>query len=244
MEQNLPIPQSVKIRQNIAAVMLVLTDIFGIIVLVGLPITPLITTIIGIVGATAWGLLYSTASNKATRVASITIIVFTLITALINLLVANTPPIAIYVFHIIKPLTSIYAYSTLLKGNDNINAIDKTWINYIIVALIGTFAINLYNFGFGYMFPQRDYDFIRQYNFSVSFIWQLWCIAYYIFMAIAEFRMAKCAAFNGNYTTESAPKGTYSPINKYFAALIIAIPITLSLLWVIFSNLESIENIF
>lgn len=244
MEQNLPIPQSVKIRQNIAAVMLVLTDIFYIITSIGVPRTHYMMTIIGIVCATAWVLLYSTASNKATRVASIIIIVFTLIATLLDLFIASRPATFTFVFHIIKLLTSIYAYSTLLKGNDNINATDKTWISYIIVALIGMFAIYLYNIGFGYMFPQRDYDFIRQYNFSVSLTWILWSIAYYVLMAIAEFRMAKCAAFSGNYTTEPAPKGTYSPINKYFAALLIVLPITLGLLWVIYSNLESIESIF
>ena len=63
-------------------------------------------------------------------------------------------------------------------------------------------------------------------------------------MAVAEFRVAKCAAFAGDYDPKPASKGTYSPINKYFAAVTITIPIVLGLLWIVYNNLEFIESIF
>ena len=242
MEQTLSTPKSVKIRQNISAGLLVLTDIYWLIRLIFTPsqqVATLCDLIVGVIFLAAWGLLCSTASNKASRVASIIIIVFSFRYALhIDILQY------IYILLFFKPLTTIYAYSILLRGNSNITATDKTWIGYIILGSIGVFAISMYYAGFGLMFPQRDYDFIRQYNFSTTIGWNLWNIAYYILMTVAEFRVAKCAAFAGNYSSEPASKGTYSPINKYFAAVIITVSIVLGLLWVVYSNLESIESIF
>lgn len=251
MEQTLSTPKSVKIRQNIAAGLLVLTDIYWLIrILFSLSqqVGTLCDLIVGVIFLVAWGLLCSTASNKASRIASIIIIVFTFTYTSLNL-VSNPLEYMdileyIYMLLFFKPLATIYAYSILLRGNSNITATDKTWVGYIILASIGVFAISLYYMEFGLIFPERDYDFIRQYNFSTSIGWSLWNIAYYILMAVAEFRVAKCAAFAGNYSPEPAPKGTYSPINKYFAAVIITLPIVLGLLWVVYSNLESIESIF
>lgn len=251
MEQTLSTPKSVKIRQNIAAGLLVLTDIYWLIrILFSLSqqVGTLCDLIVGVIFLVAWGLLCSTASNKASRIASIIIIVFTFTYTSLNL-VSNPLEYMdileyIYMLLFFKPLATIYAYSILLRGNSNITATDKTWVGYIILASIGVFAISLFYMEFGLIFPERDYDFIRQYNFSTSIGWILWNIAYYILMAVAEFRVAKCAAFAGNYSPEPAPKGTYSPINKYFAAVIITLPIVLGLLWVVYSNLESIESIF
>jgi hypothetical protein len=251
MEQTLSTPKSVKIRQNIAAGLLVLTDIYWLIrILFSLSqqVGTLCDLIVGVIFLVAWGLLCSTASNKASRIASIIIIVFTFTYTSLNL-VSNPLEYMdileyIYMLLFFKPLATIYAYSILLRGNSNITATDKTWVGYIILASIGVFAISLYYVEFGLIFPERDYDFIRQYDFSTSIGWRLWNIAYYILMAVAEFRVAKCAVFAGNYSPEPAPKGTYSPINKYFAAVIITLPIVLGLLWVVYSNLESIESIF
>lgn len=251
MEQTLSTPKSVKIRQNIAAGLLVLTDIYWLIrILFSLSqqVGTLCDLIVGVIFLVAWGLLCSTASNKASRIASIIIIVFTFTYTSLNL-VSNPLEYMdileyIYILLFFKPLATIYAYSILLRGNSNITATDKTWVGYIILASIGVFAISLYYVEFGLIFPERDYDFIRQYDFSTSIGWSLWNIAYYILMAVAEFRVAKCAVFAGNYSSEPAPKGTYSPINKYFAAVIITLPIVLGLLWVVYSNLESIESIF
>ena len=98
--------------------------------------------------------------------------------------------------------------------------------------------------GFGYIFPERDYDFMRQYAFYISFSWSIWNLAFYCLLLVAEFRVAKCAAFEGNYTSEAAPKGTYSPLNKYFAAALISITFVIGLLWVVYNNLEFLDSIF
>ena len=78
MDQTLLTPKSVKIRQNIAAGLFVLTDIYWLIQMIfsfNLHFGNLIVQAIFLVG---WGLLCSTASNKASRIASIIIIVFAL----------------------------------------------------------------------------------------------------------------------------------------------------------------------
>ena len=247
MEQTLPTQKSVKIRQNIAAGLLVLTDIYWLTrtIFTFSQETAIICNLtIGAIYLAALGLLCTVASNRASRIASIIIIVFTFVNLSLSFIEASNPSIYIYIFQIVKPLTTIYAYSILLKGNSNIAATDKTWVGYIIPALIGALAVNLYYVGFGYMFPQRDFHFIVQYNFTSSIGWLFWNIAYYCLMAVAEFRVAKCAAFAGDYDPKPASKGTYSPINKYFAAVTITIPIVLGLLWIVYNNLEFIESIF
>lgn len=243
------VAKSVKIRQNIAAGLLVLTNIYWMYRII-FPVTPeidaLCNLIVGVTSIAAWTLLCTTASNKATRVASNIIITFSLIATVLKLTIIGNPALStyIYIFQIINPLSSIYAYSILLKGNSNISTNDRSWLGFLILASIGNVIINLVFMGFGYIFPGRDYDFMRQYAFYISISWVIWNLAFYCLILVAEFRTAKCAAFEGNYTSEAAPKGTYSPLNKYFAATLISIPIVIGLLWVVYNNLEFLDSIF
>ncbi len=254
MEQTLQnnvatVAKSVKIRQNIAAGLLVLTDIYWMYRII-FPVAPeidaLCNLIVGVTFIAAWTLLCTTASNKATRVASSIIITFSLIATVLNLTITGNPALYtyIYIFQIIKLLSSIYAYSILLKGNSNISTNDRSWLGFLILASIGYVIINLCFMGFSYIFPERDYDFMRQYAFYISISWAIWNLVFYCLLLVAEFRVAKCAAFEGNYSSEAAPKGTYSPLNKYFAAALISIPIVIGLLWVVYNNLEFLDSIF
>lgn len=255
MEQTLPISSSVKIRQNIAAGLLVLTDIFQLIRLllpqlfIPFATTPqgatLLSSIVGVVFIVAWCILSSTASNKTTRIASIIILASALVGILLSLisLEYNGQYQFIAVVYFCLPLTKIYAFSILLKGYNNINVADRTWIGFIIAYIIASLFVSLSTY-LGIFNTIDGYETQRQYNFLWSITWCIWNMALYILIAVAEFRVAKCAAFAGNYNSEPAPQGAYSPINKYFAATFITIPIVLCLLWIVYSNLESIESIF
>lgn len=246
MDQTLPTPLSVKTRQNIAAWLLVLTGVLNL-TLLFFQYNFLIGLFIGIVNTIAWILLYTTASNKATRTASIIIITLSLISIAKNRVLNSNPSeyyITIIVVSILQSLITIYAYSILLKGNNSINIEDRAWIGFLIISNIGVLIINLF-FNVLLLYTNIvDYELFRPYNFINSIGWMLWNIVYYILVMAAEFRMAKCAAFTGNYNSEPASKEIYSPINKYFAATLISAIVVLGLLYVIYNNILSIENIF
>ena len=246
MDQTLPTPLSVKTRQNIAAWLLVLTGVLNL-TLLFFQYNFLIGLFINIVNTIAWILLYTTASNKATRTASIIIITLSLISIVKNRVLNSNPSeyyITIIIVSILQSLITIYAYSILLKGNNSINIEDRAWIGFLIISNIGVLIINLF-FNVLLLFTNIvDYELFRPYNFGNSIGWMLWNIVYYILVMAAEFRMAKCAAFTGNYNSEPVSKEIYSPINKYFAATLISAIVVLGLLYVIYNNILSIENIF
>lgn len=246
MDQTLPIPNSVKIRQNIAAWLLVLTDIFSIVMTIFMMFGVNINTTVyqPAVYLLAWVLLCSTASNKATRIASILILASTLIYVVLWLFATPELIDILYVYLRIKPLISIYAYSIILRGNSNLNANDRSWIGFLIVCGIGLFVIYLFSVGYQIVLVDYDIEFQRHYLFSIGLGWRLWSIIYYILVLIAEFRLAKSLAFAGNYVSGPAPKGTYSPFNRYFVATFITLLVVLGALYLIYTNLESIENIF
>lgn len=248
MDQTLPTPLSVKTRQNIAAWLLVLTGVLNLTQLF-FQYNFLLGLFIGIVNTIAWILLYTTASNKATRTASIIIITLSLI-SIAEMIVLNSNPSEYYiniyiVVSILQSLITIYAYSILLKGNNSINIEDRAWIGFLIISKIGVLIIINLFFNVLLLYTNIvDYELFRPYNFGNSIGWMLWNIVYYILVMAAEFRMAKCAAFTGNYNSEPASKEIYSPINKYFAATLISAIVVLGLLYVIYNNILSIENIF
>lgn len=246
MNQTLPIPNSVKIRQNIAAWLLVLTDIFSIVITIFIMFGVNINTSVyqPAVYILAWVLLCSTASNKATRIASILILASTLIYVVPWLFATPELIDILYVYLMIKPLISIYAYSIILRGNSNLNANDRSWIGFLIVFGIGLFVTQLFSVGYQIVLVDYDIEFQRHYLFSNGLGWHLWIIIYCILVLIAEFRLAKSLAFAGNYVSGPAPKGTYSPFNRYFVATFITLLVVLGALYLIYTNLESIENIF
>ena len=247
MEQTLqlngePTPKSVKIRQNIAAGLLVFTDIYWLISLVlmrgGVYLGTLFpeNEIIGLICIIAWGLLCSTASNKAARIASVIILICIFSKFIVGLLTGDY--IVLYTYGIVRSLSMIYAYSLIINSGSGISQSDRSWLGVLIVLSISYALVYLFWIILG------KYINAPQYNFTASVGWVIWQIANYILLACAEFRVAKCAAFKGNYNPEPAPKGTYLPFNKYFAAAFIAIPITLGLLWIVYSNIDSIESLF
>ncbi len=246
MDQTLPIPNSVKIRQNIAAWLLVLTDLFSIVITIFIMFGVNINTSVyqPAVYILAWVLLCSTASNKATRIASILILASTLIYVVPWLFATPELIDILYVYLMIKPLISIYAYSIILRGNSNLNANDRSWIGFLIVFGIGLFVTQLFSVGYRIVLVDYDIEFQRHYLFSNGLGWHLWIIIYCILVLIAEFRLAKSLAFAGNYVSGPAPKGTYSPFNRYFVATFITLLVVLGALYLIYTNLESIENIF
>lgn len=247
MEQTLPLSKSVRVRQNIAAGLLVATNLFWLVAaplqlvginLMALPFTELI---VGLVFAASWLLLCTVASNKAVRVASIIIIACCLIKLVMplitNVVCASLPDLSEmdrmniigkinFIFYMIRSLFMVYAYSLILNSGSEIDENDRSWIVVLIV------------------FMAQSIFLFRWLLAGAMLVWSIWNVAYYILMLIAEFRLAKCAAFTGNYDSGIVPKGAYSPLNRYFAGVLIAAVLVSALLMLIAPYREAIENIF
>ena len=241
MEQSNQLPVSVKIRQNIAAVLLVLTDVYWILNTLGTLTGRLIggtastyVTILScvfIINLIAWVLLLTVSANKPTRIACITILLLALGSAFLPALIMTNTALTI-TWNSLYLLLKVYAFAIILKANTNLASEDQTWIKLLLVVSIPNFIVSLANV----LFPELP--------FTVCITWFIWCIIYYILVGIAEFRVAKCAAFTGRTDAEDMVENVYSPLNKYFAAVFITVPIILGLLYIISSNVNSIENLF
>ncbi len=272
MEQSLQvnadsIPKSVRIKQNIAAWLFVITNIYWLFtILVGnifyyiipsdiieyfLPnnntfhvYSILQSAIIGILNIICWIILLSIVSNKATKVATILGISLLLINIVFRIIELFNTDITIF-FSILIQLLWIYVYSTIIQAN-NIEKCDKTWISIMIINRIIAFSLlfnriiffakidNLENY-------QGDlFAFNFQYGNSLLLFWSF---IFQILILIAEYRFARCIAFAGSYDPTPAPSKLYSPINKYFTAVLISATIA-SVLWtILYSNIESLESI-
>lgn len=230
-----PIQKSVKVRQNIAAWLLVLTNVYWLFCNVTRfnPLTGISQpVVIGLVCIVAWGLLYSTASNKATRIATMIGIVLLFITMIINTVATIKPFYFSHSMMYIIPILWIYIYSTILIANKNISSDDKTWLIVLIVYKIFNLSI--------FIFSAVIY---RLTNMAHGFYWVWLVVLFNILCTIAEFRFAKCTAFSGNYNPEPVAKGTFSPLNKYFVATLVAIVFISGLIYLLYSNVETIESI-
>lgn len=254
-----PLQKSVKVKQNIAAWLLVLTNVYwifsnvtGVALLEGI-LQPII---IGLTCIISWGLLCSIASNKATRIVTIIGIVIMFISMITNSFCLYhidyytvveleieidspifTPDFMLYVAYFqfifcnfINCFLYIYIYSTLLGAN-KINNNDKTWLGFLIIRKSFTLCANTF------------YYIIYALTTHKGFNWGWLLIIFNILTLIAEFRFAKCAAFSGNYNPEPAAKGTFSPFNKYFVATLVAVAFVSGLLYLLYSNVEIMENI-
>lgn len=261
----MPASQSVRIRQLVAAILLVATNIIQIVFQLTQPliiescsdieefytISIYHTVIVDIIFIASWALLCSTAANRATRIASIIAMAAAAISCCAELvsvkmaidffadvetsdaMLALNTVLGIYTIFLM-PLMWVYVYSLLLRANDNIASNDRSWINLLIIAAIANYATYLYSFVSSFVLGDSPYN--------IPPILSSWATILLLVKCFAEFRMAKSAAFMGNYSTESA-KGAYSPINKYFLAMIIAVPIIIGLWLAVFSNADFFESI-
>ena len=199
-------------------------------------------------------LLCTTATNKATRIASIIGISAATLSLLANaysqynmwLLITEQTmgdglifigAVFSFITIFIIPALWIYIYSIIIKGNSDMSRSDKTWMHVLILTKIGSFALYIYYIIAPIVvYNDSDYSYTQPTLFT-------WTLLSCLIVCVAEFRMGMSSAFKGNYSDMPAEKGTYSPINRYFVALLIAAPIIVALWITIISNAEFIENI-
>lgn len=199
-------------------------------------------------------LLCTTATNKATRIASILAICTATLSLLANaysqynmwLIITEQTmgdgliyigAVLSFITTFIIPALWIYIYSIIIKGNSDMSCGDKRWIHVLILTKIGSFALYMYYIIAPFVvYNESDLSFTSPSLLS-------WTLLSCLIICVAEFRMGMSSAFKGNYSDMPAEDGTYSPLNRYFLALLIAVPIIVALWVTIISNAEYIENI-
>ena len=242
MEQNLqlqvePIPKSIRVRQDIAAWLFVLSNAYMIIAAF-IPMAPFVNNAItSIICITGWSILTTIASNKATRVAALLSILFSIATCIRGMFQIPFTWVTTTMLIIPMNLIWIYIYSLIIQANDIDNK-DKVWISLLVVFQIMNTTSDL-NFMIG-----------QSMNLDSSHVWA-WnlflVLPFHIIFGginiIAGYRLAKCSAFSGNYNPSHQPKEIYSPVNKYFAALLITTSILCGLWVILYSCIDFIESI-
>lgn len=251
--KELSLSKSVRIKRNIAAWLLVLTNVYWLVTIITgnlfMEIIPyetmqsmlsgtdvylgyylLQSVIIGVICFIAWCFLINIASNKVTRIISIVaafLITINVVQFAINYFSpdAFSNGISLGVSFGV-PLLWIYCYATLIRSN-NISNTDKNWIAFLIVLRIVNILLGVH----------RTYGIPYDYNFQCNNIaLAAWDVCVRILILVAEYRLVKCAAFTGNYNPESVDIKIYSPLNKYFAATAITVVIIGGLWYILYRS--------
>lgn len=245
MEQTLPINQSsvptkVKVWRNIAAFLLSLNFIWGIvnsIVYIGYSeLRSIIGSIIDLLFRCllpigAFVMLAYAASNRPTRNMMYVLIgkqvVCILLVVMFNFYIL--PASTWSYWNILNSLISAYALSVVLRSNQ-MEANGRGWVGLMFVGLFidlewylnGFLQLHFYGDGTG-----PDY-FVETFS-KFRIIWQdVWSLM----MIIVWFKFAQSCAFSGKFQSASPVSGTYTPLNKYMAAVVLIAGFVMGLLWV------------
>ena len=257
-----PTQSSARIRQIIGAVMIAATNILWLAYHIKITLfvdyskpvdariieDAVLIGAIGIIFIIGWILLLTTASNKATRIASIVALTASTLSLMSNMWLeynywerATDSPynetIAIiglvlsFFTTFIIPIMWVYLYVTIIKANEDMKTSDRGWIHVLIIAKIAAFSMNMY-----YMFaPMILPEVILQPQFMS------WTLLAYIIVTFAEFRMAMSSAFNGERNEQPATLRTYLHLNRYPIAVAIA-TIFIVGAWMLISHNASFIN--
>ena len=243
MEQTLPLPQSfvstkVKVWRNIAAFLLSLNFIWGIvnsIVYIGYSEIRLIIDLLFmcLLPIGAFIMLAYAASNRPTRNMMYVLIgkqfVWILLVVMSNFIDRYILPASTWSYwNILNPLISAYALSVVLRNNQ-MEANERGWVGLLFVGLFidlegplnGFLQLHFYGDGVG-----PDY-FVETFS-KFRIIWQdVWSLM----MIIVWFKFARSCAFSGKSKLVSLVSGTYTPLNKYMAAVVLIVGFVMGLLW-------------
>lgn len=248
-----PINRSVRTRQIIATVIFSIVSIynlyrmiFGPIAIYFAPSNTLLNTLLNVeyiikevVYLVPFILLFTIASNKATKIASVLFIVGSIVSGLSNALFALNMMIPMWCYNctlILSGVIFLYGFSLMMQANSDISREHKGWLHYLLIYNTMTTLV-LYNQIYGLFF---EYPNLKFTNLIGSMIW---IMVMMILALISYCKFAQCAAFSGNYDPTPAPAKTYLPFNKYFAAWVVTVIIVCGLWCLLYSNSEIIENV-
>ncbi|MBQ1253639.1 MAG: hypothetical protein IIY05_04785 [Alistipes sp.] len=262
MEQNLqlqakPVPKSVQIKQYIAIGLFILiccysviTPIFGNIIPYDImeSIAPNIEIwktynifnhfLYFLVYVIIWGILLTITSNKATKIA----VILYIVSAVLELIFISLGLLHNGLWNVGLIATGIayfYVFSTIIRAN-NLSNSDKAWLSIYLISMVMSIAslgrdiliLNLADDTMGDLF-----------EYIPGRMASIWGVIFSIIVCVASIRLVKCGAFSGNYDSTPTPKEVYSPLNKHFAALLITLVVVYGMWSILYSNIQTIENI-
>lgn len=189
--------------------------------------------------------LLTIASNKATQMATLLYVV-ALVIGYIEYRVGVS---AGWILRVVVSLLNVYALSIIITNNERvINIKDKVWLSLFCVHPV-----------MGIMSRITDYI-TTTHQIESNLYWYLpyqlgghhsylnigtmvWYIIWGILLIISIFRLARCGAFNGTNTNEEQPQANYSPLNRYMVGVVVGCVVGAVLLAIIYGNVNAINEI-
>lgn len=263
MEQNLqlqakPVPKSVQMKQYIAIGLFILmccysviTPIFGNIIPYDImeSIAPNIEIwktyyifnhfLCFLVYVIIWGILLTITSNKATKIA----VILYIVSAVLELIFISLGLLHNGLWNVGLIATGIayfYVFSTIIRAN-NLSNSDKAWLSIYLISMVRYIAsLGRDKLIFDLADDRLGGDLFEYIPYMMESIWG---VIFSIIVCVASIRLVKCGAFSGNYDSTPTPKEVYSPLNKHFAALLITLVVVYGMWSILYSNIQTIENI-
>lgn len=241
MEQSLPLPQSsvpanVKVWRNIAAFLLSLGLILNIVnsVVHIYSYSFGVDVIINLLHVGAFGMLAYTAANRPTRNMMYVLIgkqfVWIILVLVSNFVTIFVLPGRVWAcWNILNPLLWAYVLSVVLRNNQ-MTANERGWIGLLFVAsfldlegpLDGLLQLHFYGDGTGPNYFVETFSNLRI----------IWRDVWNLMMIVVYFKFARSCAFSGKTQSASPVSETYTPLNKYMAAVVLTTGIVVGLVWV------------
>ncbi len=229
-----PVPRGVRVRQTIAALLLTLPLV---VTLLGLDLLSSVgfagyTAIESAMCLIAFLLLLPAASNRIIRTALVVRCVWTLVVVVtfagfaVVILgnedsysdnVLTICSVVLSIVMLLGGLVWVYFYSLILHEVPHVST--RSWIVLLAVAQM-TGWVSLLSFFWMLFLPE---EFASPDNlWSVSSFFRYFQYMFTVLCIIGIWKLVRSRAFSGNYNAEMAPRGAYSPFNRYMAGLVVA----------------------
>ena len=165
-------------------------------------------------------ILFRLASNKATKTMMLAvgcwqgILVFLTVFDILGLFRVSTSAVGGCIA-VLGSLLWVFCFAVIV-GNNRLKTDTLSWIGILSVV----FSLDL-------IFPLRNVwiqggEIQEQFSGLNNLFW----IMCYVLMIVGWFKFARSEAFAGNYNGSPAPKGAYSPLNKYVVGALISAGVT------------------
>lgn len=198
----------------------------------------------------SYALLLGTKPNKPTRIALYLLMVCWLVSEMLIMVSfldyvyeIRIPTWLGGVLELLLCVCSVYIYCLIYRNND-MDKRDISWINiYIISNLIGPLFFICYRFsdicGYQDICNRFFGDFVF-WNSTGSY--KIFSYCFMVFMLIAHWRFAHCAAFTGTDEQRTLAEENYKPIARYVVAALVALTLGSGIFFLLYHYAEPLLN--
>lgn len=133
---------------------------------------------------------------------------------------------------------SIFSFACILKNCTQLLGSARVWVQLIFCVAITTIIFLFYRYML--VAVSERVDFIMQVDFMISPFYRIFHALVYIMLAIAYYKFAMSDLFSGVFDDSPAPAGAYSIVNKYWAAVLVAIVLFVVAMYLVLSNADKL----